>query len=250
VTSLQGKRAITAGVVAVCAVVITGCATLSYLLGDSPVRAPKVKQEEPASPAGFSLPGKAHPGCWELTVTDSELAARWVAGCDAPGTLGDLPWPSGVVRLPTDGDAAPPMALAQAQATLSAELAQSGLGALLYLPANAAGGGYYVAAWSSDDEAEDSEDAPVPRGLRIGRYGAPPSSIVTPAGRVYLSPELSPKRVVAAPEIHQPDQDSAEPPATLETDDQAEAPPTTTEAALVPLLAPAGDTAPNVEPAA
>jgi hypothetical protein len=88
------------------------------------------------------------------------------------------------------------MSWAQAHVEMSRELAQHGSGALLYLPVNSDGSGYYVAAWALGTTAGDEDSDPAPaskRGLTVGVYGAPPTSVVTPAGRVYFNTDLSPK---------------------------------------------------------
>ena len=204
-TALQGKRAALALAVAACAVAVAGAATLSDVLSQRPVIAPEVTQEEPAVPAGFSSPEIKTAGCWEVKLAEAELSANWVPACpdNPPAVLGVHAWRAGVVRLPGVPGAEPAMARAQVQSSLSEELAQHGEGALLFLPTTAAGAGYYVAAWSvsdaSDESAEDgSRPAPKQlRGYQVGRYGAPPVSMPTPGGRVYLQPDFAPRRALA-----------------------------------------------------
>jgi hypothetical protein len=208
VTSLQGKRAVIASLVAACAVAVAGAATLSEVLSQQPVIAPEATQGAPAKPAGFPLPELKKAGCWEVTLADTELSARWVAECGdlPPVKLGVQPWRAGVLRLPGVG-AEPLLAHVQAQATISGELAQRGEGALLFLPITAAGAGYYVAAWSVTEggdaqEAEPDADvepaaAPATQGYQVGRYGTAPVSVLTPAGRVYLQPDFAPHRALA-----------------------------------------------------
>lgn len=179
---------------------------MSDVLSQQPLIAPEVTQEEPASPAGFSVVEPKAAGCWEITLDDVQLTARWVAACDAPPVrLGAHGWRAGVLRLPgTESD--PPRAHAQVQATLSSELAQRGEGALLFLPIAKSGAGYYVAAWAAPEErdAPDSEQAdvepsapPAARGYQVGRYGTAPVSVLTPVGRVYLQPDFAPHRALA-----------------------------------------------------
>ena len=209
-TSLQGKRTVIVGLAAVCAVAVVGATTLSQMLSQSPVIAPEVTQEEPAKPAGFSVPDATPAGCWEVRLSDAALSARWVEHCDpaGAGTPGTHAWREGVIRLPGAAGAVPKMDHAQAQAEFSEDLALAGAGALLFLPISAAGAGYYVAAWAQplgaaeaadDAEAADGAPAPVTRGYQVGRYGAPPASVLTPAGRIYLRAEYSPRRA-AQPE--------------------------------------------------
>lgn len=198
-TSLQGKRSVIACLVTACVVVVlAGGATLSYMLKQQPVMTPKVKQEEPANSAGSSVPEKA-PGCWDVAVNNgAELVATWVPECPAaaPATLGDLPWPQGVIRLPVFSNKEPAMAQAQPRMVMSDELAQHGAGAMLYLPANTDGSGYYVAAWAVEEESDDeAAAATVKGGVQVGLYGAPPTSVATPGGRVYLSREFTPQGV-------------------------------------------------------
>ncbi|KVP16809.1 hypothetical protein WJ84_00620 [Burkholderia ubonensis] len=181
-----------------CVVVLAGGAMMSYLLNKQPVKSPKVTTEEPAKFAGSSIPVKS-PGCWDVTLDNGvELVATWNPDCPgaAPATLGDQPWLQGTIRLPALSNKEPAMAQAQPRMQLSEELAQHGVGALLFLPANTDGSGYYVAAWAVDEESEDEAAARnVKRGLQVGLYGAPPTSVATPGGRVYLSREFAPQGV-------------------------------------------------------
>ena len=204
-TSLQGKRAAFALAVAACAVAVAGAATLSDVLSQRPVIAPEVTQGEPAKPAGFPLPELKKAGCWEVTLADSELSARWVSECGdlPPAKLGAHPWRPGVLRLPAAADLAPPEAHIVNHAALSGDLAQRGEGALLFLPSAASGAGYYVAAWSVLRESDDEDDAAEPlvprhaRGYQLGQYGTAPVSVSTPSGRVYLQPDFAPGHVLA-----------------------------------------------------
>jgi hypothetical protein len=198
VTSLQGKRTVVAALVTACSVVVTAGAFMSYQLNKNPplAIAAQVKQVEPAVVAGSSVPAPPT-GCWDVSISnDTELAATWARDCaDAPPvSTGEQPWPRGVVRLRALGAGEPPMAWAQPRAVLSQELAQHGTGALVYLPANSDGSGYYVAAWSLAGSTDDEESAvAVKRGITVGVYGAPPTSVATPSGRVYLNTDLSPR---------------------------------------------------------
>ncbi|WP_157657700.1 hypothetical protein [Burkholderia ubonensis] len=204
-TSLQGKRAVIAGLVTVSLVVLAGGVALSSMLKQQPAKTAKVTKEEPANPAGSSIPAPA-PGCWDVALNNGvELVATWVSECSAaaPAILGDQAWPQGTIRLPALSSKEPPMAQAQLRAVLSEDLAQHGAGAMLYLPANSDGSGYYVAAWAKEEApAEEAATAPgVQRGLQVGLYGAPPTSVATPGGRVYLSTEFSPRGRPAGPEV-------------------------------------------------
>ena len=199
-TSLQGKRTVIAALVTACTVVVMAGVFMSYKLNKNPpfAIATQVTQEEPATTAGSSVPVLTT-GCWDVAITnDTDVAATWIPACaGAPAvTLGEQPWPQGVVRLPAWSKGEPPMSWAQAHVEMSRELAQHGSGALLYLPVNSDGSGYFVAAWALEATVgdEDSDPAPaVKRGLSVGVYGAPPTSVVTPAGRVYFNTDLSPK---------------------------------------------------------
>jgi hypothetical protein len=177
---------------------------LSDVLSQQPVIAPEVTQEEPASTAGFSLSEPKKAGCWEVALASEGLSARWLATCDAPAVvLGPHHWREGIVRLPGAEGVEPLLSRAQAAAVLSDELAQRGEGALLFLPTTEAGAGYYVAAWSVTGErdathADNDEPASTPaRGYVLGRYGAAPVSVLTPAGRVYLHPDFAPGHALA-----------------------------------------------------
>lgn len=212
-TSLQGKRTVIAALVTACAVVATAGAFMSYQLNRNPpfVIATQVKQAEPATTAGSSVP-VLQTGCWDVALSnDTELNATWVPACEGapPVALGEQPWPQGVVRLRALGPGEPPMSWAQPHAEMSRELAQHGTGALLYLPANSDGSGYYVAAWSIGASADDEEPATaVKRGLTVGVYGAPPSSVATSTGRVYLNTDLSPRKMAGT--RHEADESDAE----------------------------------------
>lgn len=80
---------------------------------------------------------------------------------------------------------------AQTEVDLSETVAQFGKGALLYLPTGADGSGYFVAGWQADPS--EGPQTGIPKGIEIGRYGAPPLSIQTPAGYVYLTQDFAPK---------------------------------------------------------
>lgn len=205
-TSLQGKRASIAFLMAASAVAVAGAATLGDVLSQQPVIAPEATQEEPAVPAGSSVVQSKTAGCWEVTLAGTGLSARWIPTCAnlPPVKPGARPWRAGVVRLP-GVDSAPATAHAHLRSAMSAELAQSGEGALLFLPVTAAGAGYYVAAWHvfDDDPAQVvASDVGEPRasrstrGYQVGHYGTAPVSVQTPAGRVYLQPDFAPRHAL------------------------------------------------------
>lgn len=212
-TSLQGKRAVIAGLVTASLVVLAGGAALSSMLKQQPAKTAKVTKEEPANPAGSSIPTPA-PGCWDVALNNGvELVATWVSECSAaaPAILGDQAWPQGPIRLPALSSKEPPMKQAQLRAVLSEDLAQHGAGAMLYLPANSDGSGYYVAAWEVVESQADEDATQVQkRGLQVGLYGAPPTSVATPGGRVYLSTEFSPRGRPAGSDVILHGQDTEE----------------------------------------
>jgi hypothetical protein len=156
----------------------------------------QVRQVEPALVAGSSVP-VIPTGCWEVAAnSDTELSATWIPACTqlTPAIYGNQAWPQGVLRLPALAAGQPPMDHAQPHVVLSEVTAQHGTGGLLYLPVSADGTGYYVAGWRQTEEPDD--EAPpvtVTRGIQIGIYGAPPTSLSTPGGWVYLSAEFSPR---------------------------------------------------------
>jgi hypothetical protein len=216
---------------AVCAVAVVGAATLSEMFSQPQVIAPEAKQEEPAKPAGFSVPESKPAGCWEITLANDALSARWRSMCEASAAdvkLGAHSWREGVIRLPGTAGEEPRMARAHAESEFSEELALQGEGALLFLPSAASGAGYYVAAWAASDDGEESDaniaadsDEPQPvrvsRGYQVGRYGAPPASVNTPAGRVYLRAEFSPRRA----ELQHARAETADEPVATEHQDSA-----------------------------
>lgn len=234
-TSLPGKRTALVGLLAVCAVAVVGAATLSEMLSQPPVIAPEAKQEEPVKPAGFSMPESKPAGCWEASVAANALSARWLSVCEASAAdvkLGAHSWREGVIRFPGAAGEEPQMTRAQAESDFSEELALQGKGALLFLPSTALGAGYYVAAWAApaadeDDDADvdDEQPRPVRRGYQVGRYGAPPASVQTPVGRVYLRAEFSPRRAELRDTQLEP---VAEPAAAERQESAPSAPPTTT----------------------
>lgn len=199
-TSLQGKRAVIAGLVTACAVAVAGVASLSNALGKQPVIVAKGIPEGPTNSVGSSLPANTVSGCWEVALAGNALSAHWLTACDraGPAPLGDQPWPDGTLRLPATAGVELVMAQVDVHAILSEELAERGTGALLFLPASASGAGYYVAAWTKPSDADNADGAElVGRGIKVGLYGGAPYSVVTPAGRVYLTPEFSPRRTLA-----------------------------------------------------
>jgi hypothetical protein len=170
--------------------------------------AKQVRQGEPAITAGSSVPVVLPTGCWDVTAnSDNELSATWVAACTQvpPAKYGNQDWPQAVLRLPALAAGQPPMDHAQPHVVLSEVTAQHGAGGLLYLPVSADGTGYYVAGWQTTDDSDD-EDAPAAgkRGIQIGLYGAPPPSVATPGGRVYLSAEFSPRAWSTASKAEEP----------------------------------------------
>ena len=198
--TFKGKRAVIAGVVTACVLTLGGAATLAHRLLSYPTQSaphPEIKEEPDI--AGSSI--LVVLGCWEVTTQGAAVMARWSSQCTdvTAAPHGEVPWPEGVIRLPALGPGEPPMGRAQTHAVLSEELALEGEGALLFLPAKADGSGYYVAAWATEtipnhgslDETLEPETVRK-HGLVIGRYGAPPPSIATPAGRVYLSRDWTP----------------------------------------------------------
>ena len=193
-----------AGLVTASLVVLAGGAALSSMLKQQPAKTAKATKEEPAIPAGSSIPAPA-PGCWAVTLNNGvELVATWVPECPAaaPAPFGDQALPQGTIRLPAFNSKEPPMAQAQPRAVQSEDLAQHGAGAMLYLPANTDGSGYYVAAWAVEEAPTEEDAAPVVKsGLQVGLYGAPPTSVATPGGRVYLSPEFSPHGRQFSPDV-------------------------------------------------
>ncbi len=197
-TSLQGKRTVIAALVTASVVVVVAGAVMGHVLSKNPpgAMARQVKQEEPASLAGSSVPALPT-GCWEVAASsDTELNATWITACPQvpPATYGNQPWPTGVLRLPALAAGTPPMDHAQPHIALSDTTAQHGLGGLLYLPVSADGTGYYVAAWQVVAASDDEETPPtVNRGVQVGIYGAPPTSIAIPGGWVYLNADFSPK---------------------------------------------------------
>lgn len=201
--TFKGKRAVIACVVAACVLTLGGAATLGHLLRSYPAQPnPRSESKEEPAVTGSSLPVIL--GCWEVLAQGTGLSATWVPECpELPEVKqAELAWPEGIIRLPALEPGSPPMERAQTQSTLSEELALEGEGALLFLPAKADGSGYFVAGWATEttptpretaSEEAELEDEPVRKqGLIIGRYGAPPPSIATPAGRVYLSRDWTP----------------------------------------------------------
>ncbi|MBU9199820.1 hypothetical protein KTD31_00205 [Burkholderia multivorans] len=145
-----------------------------------------------------------------MSATDTTLKAMWEPVCSAPPVIGSVVqgWPTNTLRLPASTtDGTPDMRTAQTEVALSSDVAQFGEGALLYLPTGADGSGYYVAGWRADSSAESSQPG-IRKGIEIGRYGAPPLSIETPSGYVYLTPEFAPKRHQAM-QRHSDDEDPA-----------------------------------------
>ncbi|MDN8079061.1 hypothetical protein [Burkholderia multivorans] len=210
--SLHGKRAIIVGaVVALGAVLAAGTAINLLLTPPHFEVSPQGTKEAPAQSAGASasapLPA---PGCWAVSATDTTLKAMWEPVCSAPPVIGSVVqgWPTNTLRLPASTtDGTPDMRTAQTEVALSSDVAQFGEGALLYLPTGADGSGYYVAGWRADSSAESSQPG-IRKGIEIGRYGAPPLSIETPSGYVYLTPEFAPKRHQAM-QRHSDDEDPA-----------------------------------------
>lgn len=187
-TSPQGKRVIIASAVVTCLVAALGGVALNYVAGP-PDKAAQVSKEEPTLSVGSSVAAPA-PGCWTVALTnDTELSATWAPTC--PGvpkvTLGPREWLTKPLQLPALSLAPPALTQAQTRAVISEEQALHGAGAMLFLPASADGSGYYVAAWVAD-HADDS-DEPTPKGLQLGLYSAPPTSVAVPHDRVYLTPQ-------------------------------------------------------------
>lgn len=201
--TFKGKRAVIACVVAACVLTLGGAATLGHMLISYPTQPnpPLESKEEPAV-SGSSLPVIL--GCWEVLAQGTGLSATWLPECpELPEVKqAEIAWSEGILRLPALEPGTPPMKRAQTQATLSEELALEGEGALLFLPAKADGSGYFVAGWATEttptpgepasEEDELETETVRKQGLIIGRYGAPPPSIATPAGRVYLSRDWTP----------------------------------------------------------
>jgi len=154
---------------------------------------------EPFKPVSTLQAPATPPGCWEVAILEeTTLFATWLASCptEKAAQLGELPWLEKPIHLPGLEAGLPALATAQTEATLSPELAEEGEGALLFLPANSKGDGYYVAAWQVEDPSEDeSEDVEITNGIVVRRFGAPPPSVPTPAGRVYLARKWTPQGV-------------------------------------------------------
>jgi hypothetical protein len=209
VTSLQGKRTVIAALVTACVVVVAAGAVMSHVLSKNPplAIAEQVRQGEPAVIAGSSVP-VVPTGCWEVVPnSDTELSATWIPACTQvpPAKYGNQDWPQATLRLPALAAGQPPMDHAQPHLVLSEVTAQHGTGGLLYLPVSADGTGYYVAGWQTADESDEA-DAPAAgkRGIQIGLYGAPPTSVSTPGGWVYLSAEFSPRTWSSASKAEEP----------------------------------------------
>lgn len=199
--SRTAKRAVIACAVAALFSLATATAVLNHVLSQQVVQRHDKPKTEPAEPAGSSIPPVVTKGCWELRASnDYQLSATWLSACAsvAEPPSSELEWPQGVIRLPAFTEKEPLMTKAVTQATLTDELALEGAGAMLYLPANENGGGYYVAGWVVEADADpDSEETgtTIQRGLVIGRYGSPPPSVAVPSGRVYLSKEFTPAQL-------------------------------------------------------
>lgn len=195
-TFRKGHRVAHFGVATACLVVLAINAAFVIPRQNSVANTVKVTKATPVESTGVAL-SPAGTGCWEVTLNrSSELTSIWVPECPAtqPALLGERPMQPEVLRLPALSSGEPPMAQAQPRAVMSADLAQRGAGALVYLPASPNGAGYYVAAWAIEEPASNPElPTMVKSGLQVGIYGAPPSSVMTPAGRVYLNSELSPR---------------------------------------------------------
>lgn len=139
---------------------------------------------EPAKPAEARL------GCWQLESTaPGAVSALWLDQCpDATNptlSAGEYPLPTAPVYLSAWAHGTPKMQWAQQAVELREELSgmEDTQAGLLYLPATADGRGYFVAAWSQVT-AEGEERT----GIKVGYYGAPPTSVDTSAGRVFMSP--------------------------------------------------------------
>ncbi len=152
----------------------------------------------------YSMPPAAHPsrlsagtpaedvkvGCWQVQLQDAdqvELSAQWLPVCP-PAAKPTTESSEGV--LPTEpfylsgwAPGTPLMAQARSAVVLSEAFAgvEDVAAGMLYLPATEDGRGYYVAAWVQVGDAGEQLS-----GLKVGRYGAPPPSINTKGGRVYL----------------------------------------------------------------
>lgn len=163
----------------------------------APVRNPEETLLTAASPAIN--------GCWQVagSADHRELAAVWHSRC--PGEplteLDERPWLTESVYLPAQVPGDPSMAQARTHAVMESDLALTGTGALLYLPV-ADHSGYYVAGWEvatskieKDADGDRVRATTTRRGVVIGRYGAPPPSVPTPTGRVFLSKDFSPHLV-------------------------------------------------------
>ncbi len=200
-TSLKSKRAILPAIGVALVVAIVAEVKLARTAAASrPINAEPVPVEQPAEVVESR---SLTVGCWEVSGTDgSELRAVWVANCpDATAPeLGAGTWPVSTFRLPAREPGEPSVRQAVTQARMSPDLAVTGQGAMLYLPISDQSG-YYVAGWSlKTAHSERAEDGTVDkvtvsrRGTVLGLYGAPPTSVATPHGRVYLSEEFSPHR--------------------------------------------------------
>lgn len=209
-TSRQGKRTVIAALVTASVVVVVAGAVMSHVLSKNPpvAIAKQVSQGEPATTAGSSVP-VIPTGCWEVVPnSDTELSATWIPACAqvAPAKYGNQGWPQAMLRLPALAAGQPPMDHAQPHLVLSEVTAQHGTGGLLYLPVSADGTGYYVAGWQTSDESDESDAPPAgKRGIQIGLYGAPPTSVSTPGGWVYLSAEFSPRTWSSASKAEEPE---------------------------------------------
>lgn len=198
------KRAVIAFAVAALFSLAAAAAVLNHVLSQQVIQRHDAHKEKPAELAGSSIPPVVTKGCWEVRASnDYQLSATWLSACagvtDPP--TGEIEWPHDVIRLPAFTDKEPLMTRALTHATLTDELALEGAGAMLYLPANESGGGYYVAGWVVESDAdEESEDAgtTIQRGLVIGRYGSPPPSVAVPSGRVYMAKEFTPQQLRAS----------------------------------------------------
>lgn len=136
------------------------------------------------------LPKKT--GCWVVSSDSERLAAQWALPCQEPiasmpGMPHNLAGLTHRIVLPAFEVGTPDLSHQKVSADLSPDTATVGSGGLLYLPAAPDGSGYYVAAWAHKDE-----------GLVVGLYGAYPSSVATPHGRVYIDSEFKPKSVSRA----------------------------------------------------
>lgn len=147
---------------------------------------PADKEDETAAEKEVQL------GCWRLeshAQGPATLKALWYEECPDPRrptlSAGEYPFPSSPFYLSAWGEGTPRLQAARTVVELSDDLSdtEDTKAGMLFLPATTQGNGYFVAAW-----AQLGADGRIERGMRVGHYGAAPTSVETSAGRVFLEP--------------------------------------------------------------